>query len=254
MSWNIEVEGGKSVRLPTAGKYCDQDIVVAAKSDEDFDKLIDGSLKSVSSNTQYIRSNMFRGAVVLKSVNFPQASSAGSYAFCDSGITEAVFPKLYLGSICIFQGAESLTKISFPRTPFVGAQCFQFCTALTDIDLPACTQLLQYAFDGCSMLAFVDLPLVDSIARCVFRSCSALTTVILRSTTMTTLENTDAFSNTPIADGTGYIYVPAALVDTYKADSNWSVYANQIRAIEDYTVDGTVTGVLDFAKMGIDMG
>lgn len=31
MSFNIEVEGGKTVRLPTAGKYCDRDIVVTAK-------------------------------------------------------------------------------------------------------------------------------------------------------------------------------------------------------------------------------
>lgn len=30
MSFNIEVEGGKSVRLPTKGKYCDRDIVVTA--------------------------------------------------------------------------------------------------------------------------------------------------------------------------------------------------------------------------------
>ena len=30
MSFNITVEGGSSVRLPTAGKYCDRDIVVTA--------------------------------------------------------------------------------------------------------------------------------------------------------------------------------------------------------------------------------
>lgn len=30
MSFNITVEGGTSVRLPTAGKYCDRDIVVTA--------------------------------------------------------------------------------------------------------------------------------------------------------------------------------------------------------------------------------
>ena len=30
MSFNIEVESGTSVRLPTAGKYCDRDIVVTA--------------------------------------------------------------------------------------------------------------------------------------------------------------------------------------------------------------------------------
>ena len=30
MSHNITVESGKSVRLPTAGKYCDRDIVISA--------------------------------------------------------------------------------------------------------------------------------------------------------------------------------------------------------------------------------
>ena len=40
--FNIEVEGGKAVRLPTAGKYCDRDIVVTAtgggSSEEDYNK------------------------------------------------------------------------------------------------------------------------------------------------------------------------------------------------------------------------
>lgn len=30
MSWDITVEGGTTVRLPTAGKYCDRDIVITA--------------------------------------------------------------------------------------------------------------------------------------------------------------------------------------------------------------------------------
>ena len=29
-------------------------------------------------------------------------------------------------------------------------------------------------------------------------------------------------------------YVPTSLVDTYKSATNWSTYAEQIRAIEDY--------------------
>ena len=42
--FNIEVEGGKAVRLPTAGKYCDRDIVVTATgggSDEYWDTFWD---------------------------------------------------------------------------------------------------------------------------------------------------------------------------------------------------------------------
>ena len=73
-----------------------------------------------------------------------------------------------------------------------------------------------------------------SIGEYAFASCYALTTLILCSGAMATLGDTSAFSSTPISSGTGYIYVPAALVDSYKAASNWSTYSNQIRAIEDY--------------------
>ena len=43
--------------------------------------------------------------------------------------------------------------------------------------------------------------------------------------------------NTPMTGHngkTGYIYVPRALVNSYKAATNWSTFASQIRAIEDY--------------------
>ena len=31
MNHNITIEGGSSVRLPTAGKYCDRDIIIKAE-------------------------------------------------------------------------------------------------------------------------------------------------------------------------------------------------------------------------------
>jgi hypothetical protein len=49
-----------------------------------------------------------------------------------------------------------------------------------------------------------------------------------------TLADVDALNDSSVASGSGYIYVPAALVDSYKAATNWSTYAEQIRAIEDY--------------------
>lgn len=51
------------------------------------------------------------------------------------------------------------------------------------------------------------------------------------------------------ASGTGYIYVPAASVDVYKNVGGWKAYAAQFRALEDYTVDGTITGELDESKI-----
>ena len=111
------------------------------------------------------------------------------------------------------------------------------------------TSVGGYAFYGCSNLTTVDLPLVTSVGSYAFYNCKALTTVILRYETRCTLSDVKAFNSTPIKSGTGYIYVPSALVDSYKADSKWSTYANQFRALEDYTVDGTITGELDTNKI-----
>ena len=57
------------------------------------------------------------------------------------------------------------------------------------------------------------------------------------------LFETDAFLTTPIFDGYGYIYVPRDLIESYKTATNWSYFADQFRILEDYTDDGTITGV-----------
>lgn len=68
----------------------------------------------------------------------------------------------------------------------------------------------------------------------MFYECQVLETVIIRTSEICVLDSYMAFTGTPIESGTGYIYVPSALVDSYKAATNWTTYADQIRAIEDY--------------------
>ena len=106
--------------------------------------------------------------------------------------------------------------------------------SITSITDNIITAIGKYAFYKCSNLSTADFVAATSIGSNAFYSCSALTALILRSETMCTLESTNAFTSTPIASGAGYIYVPAALVDSYKAATNWRTYADQIRAIEDY--------------------
>ena len=122
--------------------------------------------------------------------------------------------------------------------------------SITEIADNHITSIGTLAFHSCSNLTTVDFPLVTSIGSNAFYNCSKLATLILRDTEeVCTLNGTNAFNSTKIASGTGYIYVPAALIDSYKAASNWSTYAAQFRALEDYTVDGTTTGALDEAKI-----
>lgn len=76
--------------------------------------------------------------------------------------------------------------------------------------------------------------MVTYIDNSVFAKCTELVTLILRSETLVPLASVTVFTQTPMASGTGYIYVPSDLVDSYKSATNWSAYADQIRAIEDY--------------------
>ena len=74
---------------------------------------------------------------------------------------------------------------------------------------------------------------IQTIGQYAFYGCTNLVTLVLGSDSVVTLKNANALTNSGIAKGTGYIYVPAALLDTYKAATNWATYANQFRAIED---------------------
>ena len=125
---------------------------------------------------------------------------------------------------------------------------------LQSISLPLAQNIGYHTFYRCSSLKLLDLPSVTAIGSTAWSSGvfyqGGITSLILRNVdTVCTLRSGYEFNGTKIASGTGYIYVPRALVDSYKSATNWSAYANQFRALEDYTVDGTTTGALDETKI-----
>ena len=133
-----------------------------------------------------------------------------------------------------FYNASQLSTCRMPKITSVGSACFMY-TKLVDTDFSALETIQAEAFRSCLNLTRLDLPSLKEIkGHSCFYGCLKLATLILRSSTMVTIENTNTFNSTPIVSGTGYIYVPAALISTYQADSIWSNFANQFRAIEDY--------------------
>lgn len=111
------------------------------------------------------------------------------------------------------------------------------------------TAVGDHAFRGCMDLQVVDLTAVTSIGDYAFCECYNLSALILRGNTVCTLGEY-ALDSTPIYDCSGgYIYVPAALVDSYSQADGWSDHSAMIRALEEYTVDGTTTGALDDDKI-----
>lgn len=128
---------------------------------------------------------------------------------------------------------RSITELADDISTTIGQYAFRTCTKLTNVNFPSVTSTGVGAFYGCTTLAKAEFASSVAFGNNTFYNCSALTALILRNTEA--ISNlTGGLSGTPIASGTGYIYVPSALVDTYKATSGWSSYADQICAIEDY--------------------
>lgn len=166
----------------------------------------------------------------------------------DGSITEVTSNAEIVAKYAFF-GCENLITAKFNRASELAENALYACNKLVDLYIPEVTYMGNYALDRCTVLPVVDAPKLQTIQNASFEYCTSLTAIILRSEKTTTLKNKNAFTGTPIASGTGYIYVPADLVDTYKAATNWSTYADQFRALEDYTVDGTITGELDESKI-----
>lgn len=111
----------------------------------------------------------------------------------------------------------------------VRAYAFYTCSNLSTANFPNATSIGSNAFYKNSTLSNFNAPNVISLeGNFIFYQCSKLKKLVLQSTTIATLSNANAFRNTPIADGTGYIYVPNNLVADYRVATNWSTYASQI--------------------------
>lgn len=200
MSFNIEIAGGSTVRLPTAGKYCDRDIVITATGssgggggEEEVAALLGNTMTELNNSlVTSLRTRACQGGTKLVTVNLPNVTSLGSYAFYQ-------------------------------------------CSGLVTIKLPKLTTVSTQTWYSCTKLQHADCGQLGNIPAQTFNACSALTELILRKTgSICSLSNVNGVNNTPIGKGTGFVYVPAALVDSYKAASNWSTFAAQFRAIEDY--------------------
>ena len=197
----------------------------------------------------------------IEKVDLPKLISVGSYAFSgqsgQSKMTSFNAPNINSISDYMFQNCTNLTDLSIgtlssisshgfhgcsklknltslESLTYMGAYAFAYCSSLSELSLPNLTTLGQYVFEYCSSLNKIDTSKITTINSNVFYNCINLRAVILRNTSRATLSNINAFNNTPVASGDGYIYVPKSLVSSYQTASNWSVFSSKFRAIEDY--------------------
>lgn len=116
----------------------------------------------------------------------------------------------------------------------VGAYAFFYCHNLTGVVFPNATDIQQYAFENCKSLERIDFSQLQRSNAFSFKGDTGLRTIILRNSEVAPKTAARGFGNLLSAIASMYLYVPSALVDSYKTSSYWGDYKNQIRAIEDY--------------------
>ena len=156
-----------------------------------------------------------------------------------------------------------LHSIEMQSVETVGDYAFASCTNLMTLSLPNAKNV-RYSVCYNAIVDHLSLPSVQNIwpmltntaaevdlGMAVTMSYSAfykdynLSALIIRTSSVCTLMNSTAFNGTPIASGTGYIYVPNALLGAYKEATNWAFYERQIVSLDEYPIDVSADTITD---------
>ena len=214
--------------------------------------ILNGSPTSESANDGITKISIVCAAGAVENKSLLSVQGSGSVYSC--ALEEFDFGNLEATRLNTADGGNGATLSNLKKITANSLKArtdtwnYFFCGAdIESLRLPSMVQLLGSCFHACRKLKVADLGRSDLSATGYqstiangFMSCDVLNALVLRSPFVYNLSQ--AFRDNPISNGTGYIYVPRALVSQYQAATNWTAYASQFRAIEDYTVDGTIDG------------
>lgn len=187
-----------------------------------------------------IMSSAFHLCSSLQSVNAPNCTQIDYYAFaaCRS-LSSAYFPKCMSIATCAFLSTP-LVEANFPLCSIINNGAF-YDTSLTYANFPLCQTLLGSTTSTRTTfkcpITTISFPNLTTISTgYVFYGCSQLMSIYLTNSVVCSLNTASAFNNTPIVNSTytgafGSIYVPASLLASYKAASNWKTISNRITSI-----------------------
>ena len=128
-----------------------------------------------------------------------------------------------------FYSCYSLASITIPNgVTSIGNSAFSGCYSLASIAIPNGVTSISYSsFYNCYSLASIAIPNgVTSIGNSAFYNCYGMRYYDFSAyTSVPALSNTNVFRNIP---SDCQMLIPAALVDAWKAATNWSTYADHI--------------------------
>lgn len=152
----------------------------------------------------------------------------------------------------MFYYNSTLTSIELPNVTTINHSAFRDATKAEKIYIPKVAVLTQSSLRNTKALTWFDSTHLEAISNYALQS-SAIKILILRNAEkVCSMSEVAAFNGTVFASGNtgGVLLIPSALVESYQTATNWAtLYAygtNRFLALEDYTVDGTTTGDIDW--------
>ena len=210
-----------------------------------YNELIEGTLKTITSDAESVRDYAFHSCTQLESAIFIEAESIGQYAFgyCDNLKTVRFDKATSIGDNCFEILTESsLESVTAPLCETIGERAFEYSN-ISQINAPNVTWIYSYAFNechnltevkfsklrtdvqscgrdafsNCTSLKVVDLGYCPQVLPETFMNCESLDTLILRSETLVDIAtgSVSMFNNTKFKTSGGTIYVPQNLVSSY---------------------------------------
>ena len=182
-------------------------------------------------------------------------TSWGTNIFSKTPLTSITFP---VGMTTVpekmFSGCASLTTVNLNDVTSIGNYAFSSCSILSTVSAPKLETVGQYAFTDNNGLISIELPVVRTLGTGAFNMCKNLLTVDLGSNIHSIASdcincNPASVTAIYIRNGasicslggrlSGYalnaslkIYVPTALLDSYKGAANWVNYRDYIQGID----------------------
>ena len=235
----IRTKGGTTERLSFPDGFVSAVEGIQAGGDE-IVELLEGTITAFKNdNVTKIKERAFLGC---SNLTFASCANLkiieGSYAFSSTPIQGFDFPKLeYIGANS-FKSCVNLERIKLPSVNSGGAYCFRWCSGLKSCDYGTPDGQKSYIYNEW------------------FSGCTQLKVIIIRyETIILSLGNLDILKDTPFYNGGtgGKCLVYSELIGTYQTATNWSsMYEGgtvEFLALEDYTLDGTTAGEIDWDKV-----
>lgn len=166
-------------------------------------------------------------------------TSCISYGFAYQTTLNTVnLPNCTSLNVGCFYNCYNLSNIYLPKLKQIYNNCFRNCQSLTEFITNSNfnSRLDVSTFEGCNNLVKADFYHINNLGISSYAlACNNLTILIIRNEDFVPTGNNNMFggASTKMNTGEGKIYVPASMVDAYKADSIWSKWASQIFSIDE---------------------